>query len=359
MSLLSPLSTDVQDRTWSLNAFKTPRRLAMADFWDVIGAVSATVGDETFYDRLLEVLGTLVETDLLCLMRYSSFGVPDLISPREICANVEGSYSSGFYTSDPFYQYWRTVAQPAVKSLHQLAPAELWKSRYAMEFLHAARISDEIAVFLPPLGGASPTLILDRANGRFTMGELARIEHVFPLLAGLHNAHLKAIISRGLIAHDAEKPLRLIDRSGKELATNLAWKKLAAEPGTGLAEALADFGSPGAIQTSLPDGRLLIRSPLAADFGAAPGGTCYQVEVPALSGPSASPNNWLAPLTQRERQIVLLTLEGHPIAGIAKRLGVTSGTVKNHRLRLYLKLDITTERELFLIHMKHLHGAGR
>jgi DNA-binding CsgD family transcriptional regulator len=161
-----------------------------------------------------------------------------------------------------------------------------------------------------------------------------------------------------MITDTPEKPLRLIDRCGKELASNLPWKKLASEPGNGLAEALADFG-PSATQTSLPDGRLLIRSPLAADFGAAPGGMCYQVEVPALNGPCVSPDSWLAPLTQRERQIVMLTLEGHPIASIAKRLGVTSGTVKNHRLRLYLKLDITTERELFLIHMKHLRDAGR
>ena len=48
----------------------------------------------------------------------------------------------------------------------------------------------------------------------------------------------------------------------------------------------------------------------------------------------------------------MLTLEGHPIAGIAKRLGVSRGTIKNHRLRLYQKLDITTERELFLTHMR-------
>ena len=54
----------------------------------------------------------------------------------------------------------------------------------------------------------------------------------------------------------------------------------------------------------------------------------------------------------------MLTLEGHPIASIAKRLGVTSGTIKNHRLRLYQKLDITTERELFLTHMRYLRGAG-
>jgi DNA-binding CsgD family transcriptional regulator len=359
MSLLSPLTMHAQDRLGSRSAFETPRRVSNTGFWDAIGAASATIGAETFYDRLLDVLGAVVETDLLSLMRYSSFGAPDLIIPREIRAEVAAPYNSGLYALDPFHHYWQAVAQPAVKSLRGLAPAELWKSRYALEFLRDARISDEIAVFLPPLGGASPTLILDRANGRFTAAELAGAERVFPLLAGLHNAHLKAIISRGMIADAAEKPLRLIDRSGKELAANLAWKKLAAEPGSGLAEALADLTRPGASQSSLPDGRLLVRSSLAADFGAAPGGLCDQVEVPALSAPNAPPDSWLAPLTRRERQIVTLTLEGHPIASIAKRLGVKRGTIKNHRLRLYQKLDITTERELFLTHMQHLRGAGR
>ena len=335
-----------------------PRKLANAGIWDAAGAASAALGGESFYDRLLEVLATVVETDLLALMRYSSFGAPDLIIPREIRAEVEAPYNSGLYAFDPFHHYWQTVGRPAVKSLRQLATTELWKSRYALELLRAAHVSDEIAIFLPPLGGASPTLILDRASGQFTVTELTRVERVFPLLAGLHNAHLKAIISRGMIAQVAEKPLRLVDRSGKELAANPAWQKLVAEPGSGLAEALVNLAGAGPTRASLPDGRLLIRSSLAADFGAAPEGLCDQIEVPALSDPLASPEGWLAPLTQRERQIVSLTLEGHPIAGIAKRLGVRRGTIKNHRLRLYQKLDITTERELFLTHMRHMGGAG-
>lgn len=363
MSLLSPLSVNNQDSPWSpnvvpANTVETPSRQADVEFWDAIGAASAAIGCETFYDRLLGVLEALVEADLASLVRYSSFGAPDLIIPREIRTEVAAPYSSGLYAFDPFHHYWQETARPAVKSLRQLAAAELWKSRYALEFLRAAHISDEIAVFLPPIGGASPTLIVDREHGRFTEVELARVERVFPFLAGLHNAHLKAIISRGVITHAAEKPLRLMDRSGKELAANLAWKKLAAEPGSGLTEALADFDRLGATRTTLPDGSILIRSPLAADFGAAPGGLCDQIVMQAAPGLGSSPDTWLAPLTQRERQIVSLTLEGHPIASIAKRLGVRPGTVKNHRLRLYQKLDITTERELFLTHMQHLRPLG-
>lgn len=53
-------------------------------------------------------------------------------------------------------------------------------------------------------------------------------------------------------------------------------------------------------------------------------------------------------LSARERDIVSLILAGHPTAGIAEKLGLARGTVKNHRRSIYTKLDITTERELFL-----------
>jgi DNA-binding CsgD family transcriptional regulator len=53
-------------------------------------------------------------------------------------------------------------------------------------------------------------------------------------------------------------------------------------------------------------------------------------------------------LTPREREIVTLILQGHPSVSIARRLGISRGTVKNHRRRLYQKLDITSERELFV-----------
>jgi len=279
-----------------------PRKGTNARVWDAAGAASAAIGSETFYDRLLDVLAFVVETDVLALMRYSSFGAPDFVIPREIPTEVETPYSAGFYALDPFHHYWRNVGRPAVKSLRQLAAADFWQGRYALEFLRGAHISDEIAIFLPPFGDTSPTLILDRTDGPFTPAELTGVEQVFPLLAGLHNAHLKAIASRGVILPAA--PPDLVSRSGKGLGA---------------------LGDP--------------------------------IEVPPPHAPCATPENWLTPLTQRERQIVSLTLEGHPIAGIAKKLGVGRGTIKNHRLRLYQKLDITTERELFLVHMRHLEGA--
>ena len=69
---------------------------------------------------------------------------------------------------------------------------------------------------------------------------------------------------------------------------------------------------------------------------------------PSGSGPALLPASLWPGLSARERELVTLILAGHPSATIARRLKITVGTVKNHRRRIYAKLDITTERELFL-----------
>ena len=63
-------------------------------------------------------------------------------------------------------------------------------------------------------------------------------------------------------------------------------------------------------------------------------------------------------LSPRERHIVGLILEGHPTAAIAEKLALARGTVKNHRRSIYTKLDITTERELFLRYFDSTGGRS-
>jgi DNA-binding CsgD family transcriptional regulator len=73
-------------------------------------------------------------------------------------------------------------------------------------------------------------------------------------------------------------------------------------------------------------------------------------QLPAMAGKvddSLSERLW-PELSSRERQLAGLIVAGYPTALIAKRLGISVGTVKNHRRSIYGKLDITTERELFL-----------
>jgi DNA-binding CsgD family transcriptional regulator len=63
-------------------------------------------------------------------------------------------------------------------------------------------------------------------------------------------------------------------------------------------------------------------------------------------------------LTPRERDIVHLMLMGYPNIKIAERLEISLNTIKNHKKRMYVKLNITTERELFLAFVNFL-AAGR
>lgn len=94
-----------------------------------------------------------------------------------------------------------------------------------------------------------------------------------------------------------------------------------------------------------------------------------RLAAPALTGrasaepgkPAARPSHRLPKelwtnLTGRERDVVELILAGHPSSGIAERLGISPGTVRIHRQSIYAKLDITTEREIFLQYIDFMSG---
>jgi DNA-binding CsgD family transcriptional regulator len=97
------------------------------------------------------------------------------------------------------------------------------------------------------------------------------------------------------------------------------------------------------LRTRAPD---FSRTAAAAEIGATP-----------RKEPSLDESLW-PELSLRERELVQLILAGHPTATISERLNITVGTVKNHRRRIYEKLDITTERELFLQFFQHRMPAG-
>lgn len=54
----------------------------------------------------------------------------------------------------------------------------------------------------------------------------------------------------------------------------------------------------------------------------------------------------LAKLTQRERQVLLLSLEGMPSREIAAALKISSRTIDGHRARIYLKTNVNSVLEL-------------
>lgn len=62
-------------------------------------------------------------------------------------------------------------------------------------------------------------------------------------------------------------------------------------------------------------------------------------------------------LSPRERSVVELVLRGHSSASIGVRLGISEGTVKNHRKHIHAKLGISGQAELFALFVRHVLGA--
>ena len=52
-------------------------------------------------------------------------------------------------------------------------------------------------------------------------------------------------------------------------------------------------------------------------------------------------------LTERERQVAQMVLQGHSVKSTAHELGISPETVRMHRKNLYLKLEINSQSELF------------
>jgi len=100
---------------------------------------------------------------------------------------------------------------------------------------------------------------------------------------------------------------------------------------------------------------------LGAERGVAPPGpvnSSVRTGLPPVNYKTAVDDFLRAQLTPRERDIVGLVLLGYPTAKIADKLGLSVNTIKNHRKRMYSKLDITTERELFLDFVNFLFSGA-
>jgi DNA-binding CsgD family transcriptional regulator len=245
----------------------------------------STAGSPPYVENLVDLIASLVGHDLVTVTRYSATHPPEFVLHRNFSDHMVLKYLEIFYPYDPFYRYWRTHRQAGVMPLSRLAIRDVKRGRYIAEFLNQSVISDELGVILHDGSDWCLGIFLDRNSGKFRPAEIGRLESYFPVLAALHELHLRLRIPQSAMANH-EPAARLVPKLD---------------------------------------------------------------EITGL---------WLE-LSARERQLVELVLAGHPSAAIAKRLGITLGTVKNHRGRIYKKLDITTERELFLQYFEYLSVSNR
>ncbi len=73
---------------------------------------------------------------------------------------------------------------------------------------------------------------------------------------------------------------------------------------------------------------------------------------------SAVENFGTSVLTARECQIAQLILRGHSSKSTAEKLDITAATVNTHRHKIYEKLDVTSQAELFSVFIDALSCSG-
>ncbi|MGI9416089.1 MAG: LuxR C-terminal-related transcriptional regulator [Hyphomicrobiales bacterium] len=333
-----------------------------------LGAVSDALGTAGFEQQLAEFLGSLIRHDMMTITRYSLVRPPAFLAhTANYPSDLAARYLERYHLLDPFAAYWRETRKPGVVSLSDLSADRRKVDRYVREFLPESGIADEIGLFLPPLAGSSLAFFYESTSRRFGKSDKDLLSAVYPSLAGLYRAHLAVFFNSPPEEQDpspnTEHPMLITDRSGRPIWTTRAWADLPNEH-LGEIEAMLERGLSEDLQiTPLGDDRALMAEPMGPPGAGAADRILWVLETGIPARTEQDPlrvGTWAFDqgLSPREREIVQLVLKGYPTSLIAEKLGLTRGTVKNHRRRIYDKLDITSERELFLIYIEVTLGAG-
>jgi DNA-binding CsgD family transcriptional regulator len=253
-----------------------------------LAAPARAIGDRDFYRRLLAVVAEGLAADLAMVMRYSTRAAPEYLLYEGLSRTHMDLYLGGLYRVDPIYRLCRKRAGRGVQSLNEFCTPKEKSGDYFSIFLRMTGMADDLAILFPTGVHSTIGLVFERRKP-FVDSEIRYLKTMYPLLEGLHFTHQR---------YAGSEPARSARQSGTADETAAASPKSPGLPPIEYARALQMF----------------------------------------LRGQ----------LTPREREIVGLIFAGYPNTKIAERLRLSINTIKNHKKRLYAKLDITTERELFM-----------
>lgn len=329
-------------------------KLSRPEWFRRVGEVASSIGTDRFHRQLIELFGATIPHVSGWIIRYSRVAPPDVIFTFNVPPDVVDFYVATCAGLDPFSAHWQRHEQPGVRTLAGFSGADdtaVDPEPYSRLFKEAAKISDELGIFFSTVGHSSLGLFLERETGRFTRSEVERAKRMFPILDGFHNAHLGRIFDRLRFAGDAgesglmTRPTLVQDRHGLEIFATPSWREAAAEPSIAAAVAAAHGGG----SLVLENATLKVEQ-LDQYFPLAPSGRMFVLIPRAETLPAASPAGEETPielaLTAREREIFDLVMAGQTTGSIAQRLAISKGTVKNVKLRLYRKAQVTSERAL-------------
>lgn len=307
-----------------------------AGFQSALPAAMDAVGSARFEKHLADAIGCMLDYDFITMARYSVRDKPCfLIHSHTFPSHMAELYLSQFVEADPYIEHWRSAEEPGVVWLQDVAFARQQYQTYTEVFLPQIGVKDEIGVFLPAVGRDSVALFYNNRRRLFSPEDVLELRRVFDVAAALYRVHIRVLMQQEerVGSPSLGSPPRLTNDTGATIWLTNEW---------------------GAQQT--PD--------IVVQAGGGPredAPDAYCATVAAQDRPRhIGHRQWIAGLglTPRERDIVELSLKGLSSAGIADALSLSVGNVKNHKRRIYAKLDLSGERDLFVRYVQAL-GACR
>lgn len=327
----------------------------------------AIAGKPDFYDAMSSLVADLMRCKQRLVMQYSAYDKPAFIINEALTEEGVDFYLGGLYRIDPLHKLARTNHGPTVINLRSLT--QDLDENYLIELVKLS-IFDELAILLPAYGGVTVAICCERRRQRFASEDHDIAQAILPVLDALNKLHMDRLFSNaGTLGRESfnesfKGGILVLDRRGEVAYANDAWNenRQAVSLLPGLAKRITEAGPQ---YLSLDENQIVHWERLPGDFSLAPDGNLLVIEHRS-PGPLATTGKLALEafcrsfdLTPREAEIVRLSFVGLPNLAIAKQLGVSVGTVKNHRWRLYYKLDITTERELFHLFLSTLLSLER
>lgn len=329
-------------------------RLVDEQWFHRTGRVAMFIGQDTFHRELLDLFGSTIQHDSCWIMRYSRFAPPDILYTRNVPDEIVQLYTRECFTIDPYSSYWKSQGAPGVLTLSRLKSENVDFILYSKIFGGAANISDEMSMFFTTIGHCCLALFLIRERGTFSSTDRKRAELIFPALDGYHHAHLSWLFNGLRYANRAEtegfikRPTLIQDRFHEQVYANDSWIQAAAADPT--IDEIVYSTANNAIQKYELKNFILRSNALDRYFPLAPGGRMLVLE-PRFS-PKSEPGYidqvaaTLDNFTRREREIFALIMMGQNTGQIAQKLRISKGTIKNCRLRIYRKAEVSSERAL-------------
>lgn len=328
------------------------------------GRVVEAIGTEFFHREFIKLLQASIPSEAVWIIRYSREAAPDVIHTHDVPRHAEQVYVEQCAALDPFSARWRRDRRAGVLTLATLRDDSVDYLVYKRIFLAAAGMEDELSIIFPAAGQNCFAFVIERERGPFTKADIDRANLIYPALEGFYGAHLNCLFNElhysnaPELAGLAARPTLIWDRSGQVVYANEGWTDLA-RLNPAISENLRQLAA--GVSESFEFEALVLRTEaLGMDFPIAPGGRMFVVDTrPSRYGDQRleSIASLFQIFTPRERDILDLVMQGLNSARIAHRLNIGVGTVKNCKMRIYRKVEVTTEAAL-VKKLAPLYGAA-